>query len=124
MIKCDKHVAVIGGGVSGIACAHYLTKKGVQVSLFEEGDRLGGRMARDTLGNKSICLGGKNIGYQYKEFREFLSAYGDPEYEYFGINSSRIRNGEIVTFDSKNKLKSILNLLGSMSVIDALIRKN
>jgi len=119
MITYDKHVAVIGGGVSGIACAHYLTKLGLQVSLFEEGDRLGGRMALDTLGDKSICLGGKNIGYQYKEFRNFLDAYGEPEYEYFGINSSRVKNGKIVTFDSKNKLNSILNLLRSASLTDA-----
>ncbi len=33
---------VIGGGISGLACAHRLRDKGVPVLLFEQGDRFGG----------------------------------------------------------------------------------
>jgi len=38
-------VAVIGGGVMGLACAHELLKKGMSVTLFEKDDRLGGMSA-------------------------------------------------------------------------------
>ena len=35
-------VAIIGGGISGLACAHYLATEGVQVSVYESSDRFGG----------------------------------------------------------------------------------
>ena len=78
-------VAVIGGGVSGLASAHYLARQGWQVDLYEASDRLGGRMAISHLNGQEICLGGKNIGYQYKEFRQFLEYYGPAKYEYLSL---------------------------------------
>ena len=35
-------VAVIGGGISGLACGHYLSRAGARVTLFEASDQLGG----------------------------------------------------------------------------------
>jgi len=35
-------VAVVGGGISGLAAAYYLLKKGVEVELFEKDEGLGG----------------------------------------------------------------------------------
>ena len=40
----DEKVAVIGGGPSGLTCAHDLVKKGYKVTLFEVDDKLGGMM--------------------------------------------------------------------------------
>ena len=37
-------VAVVGGGISGLATAFYLKRKGVEVELFEKEKRLGGKM--------------------------------------------------------------------------------
>jgi glutamate synthase (NADPH/NADH) small chain len=42
--KKNAHVAVIGGGLSGLTAAFDLSKKGYQVDLFEMGERLGGRL--------------------------------------------------------------------------------
>ncbi|HNT77843.1 MAG TPA: 4Fe-4S dicluster domain-containing protein [Anaerolineae bacterium] len=39
-----KHIAVIGGGLSGITAAFDLTRKGYGVTLFEATDRVGGRL--------------------------------------------------------------------------------
>jgi protoporphyrinogen oxidase len=36
------NVAIIGGGISGLASAHYLASEGVHVTLFESTDRFGG----------------------------------------------------------------------------------
>ena len=36
------HVAVIGGGICGLAAAHRLARRGAQVTLLEAGDQLGG----------------------------------------------------------------------------------
>lgn len=37
-----RRVAVIGGGIAGLAAAHYLTRDGCEVKLFEATERLGG----------------------------------------------------------------------------------
>ena len=42
-------VAVIGGGISGIACAGALADAGLTVDVFDRGHRLGGRLATQTL---------------------------------------------------------------------------
>ena len=47
-------VAVIGGGLSGLAAAARLAKMGHQVELFEMADRLGGRWASTTLATGTV----------------------------------------------------------------------
>jgi predicted NAD/FAD-dependent oxidoreductase len=40
---------VVGGGISGVACAAALSGLGIEVELLDRGRRLGGRMASRTL---------------------------------------------------------------------------
>lgn len=40
--KCDKKVAVVGGGPSGMAAAFYLARLGARVTIYEKRERLGG----------------------------------------------------------------------------------
>ena len=44
-IYADKKVAIIGGGPAGLTCAGFLAKKGVQVTIYEKYDYLGGLLA-------------------------------------------------------------------------------
>jgi protoporphyrinogen/coproporphyrinogen III oxidase len=46
-VSRDRHIAVIGGGITGLAAAHAVVEQGAQVTLFEASDRLGG-MIRTT----------------------------------------------------------------------------
>lgn len=39
-------VAVIGAGFAGLRCAQVLGQKGIQVTIFEARDRVGGRVHR------------------------------------------------------------------------------
>ena len=42
-------VAIIGSGISGLTSAHYLTKAGVDVTVFEKNDYIGGHTATKTV---------------------------------------------------------------------------
>lgn len=104
-------VAVVGAGMSGIAAAHALSQAGYKPEILEAGPTLGGRAGSMQLGDKNIDIGGKNIGRKYLRFREFIRQYGSPPLEFFGINSSTVRNGRLHTLDSQKKLSSLWHVL-------------
>jgi len=104
-------IAVVGGGVSGIATAYFLQKRGFVPEIVEAGSALGGRAGSSRLGGKHIDIGGKNIGRRYQLFRQFIADHGAPELESFGINSSTVKHGVLRTIDSEKKLKSLYHLL-------------
>lgn len=104
-------VAVVGGGISGIAAAHYLTALGHQVVILEADARFGGRVGCERLGDRLIEFGGKNIGHQYPLFREFVRAMGEYRYEPFGINTSAVADGRVRLIDSEHRLRSLYHLL-------------
>jgi len=43
--KMDKKVAVIGGGPAGLVCSTYLAQRGIDVTIYEKHDYLGGLLA-------------------------------------------------------------------------------
>ena len=60
-------VAVIGGGISGIACATALADAGLTVDVFDRGHRLGGRLATQTLRDTGTPYDGRvvDVGASY-----------------------------------------------------------
>ena len=54
-------VAVVGGGISGIACARALHEEDVEVVVLDRGRRLGGRMAVRTLRDTGLAHDGHAI---------------------------------------------------------------
>lgn len=60
-------VAVIGGGISGIACATALAEGGLTVDVFDRGHRLGGRLATSTLRDTGTPYDGRvvDVGAAY-----------------------------------------------------------
>ncbi len=86
-------VAVVGGGIAGIAAAEELGARGHAAEIFEAAPQLGGRMAAESLGGREVFLGGKNVGRRYRRFRELLARRGSPEYETFGPDSAQLVGG-------------------------------
>jgi protoporphyrinogen/coproporphyrinogen III oxidase len=113
-------VVVVGGGVSGIAASYYLRAMGIDTTIIEAGDRLGGRLSFAELGERSISLGGKNIGSRYLEFRDFCNHFGVDDFEHFGINTSRAENGRLVSFDRRKKWQALYRLVASSRPVDLL----
>jgi renalase len=54
-------VAVIGGGISGIACATALADAGLSVDILDRGQRLGGRLATQTLRDTGTACDGRAV---------------------------------------------------------------
>lgn len=122
----QSRVAVIGGGISGIATAFYLLQSGYMVDLFEASGQLGGRIGVASFQDKMVSFGGKNIGRKYHEMRAFVEAIsGEPNYEDFGINTSQIKsapNGQenLQHYDSRSPLSMLSTLRQNLSINDAL----
>ena len=54
-------VAVVGGGISGIACAGALASAGLTVDVLDRGQRLGGRLAAQTLRDTGTAYDGRPV---------------------------------------------------------------
>jgi oxygen-dependent protoporphyrinogen oxidase len=107
----QRRVAVVGGGVSGLAAAFNLENAGFSVDLIDREPQLGGRFGVATLGDRPVMMGGKNIGRTYTAFRAFTEALGHHPYEEFGINTSRVTDGQVQALDSSKRAASLRTVL-------------
>ncbi|KDN83849.1 protoporphyrinogen/coproporphyrinogen oxidase [Kitasatospora cheerisanensis] len=103
-------VAVVGSGISGLSAALRLERAGFEVDLIEREDRLGGRFGVGNLGDRPVMMGGKNIGRRYHAFRAWLDAIGHYQWESFGINTSFMKEDEVLTLDSTRRGRSLANI--------------
>src|SRR5438094_9580531 len=119
MSRTDQWI-IVGGGASGLATAFFLKQLGLDSEIVERESTVGGRMGTVELGGRSLDCGGKNIGRQYKLFRQFAASLGNHPFEYFGLNSSQVLNGKITTFDSNVRWRTMLDLARGVSAKDLL----
>jgi oxygen-dependent protoporphyrinogen oxidase len=102
-------------------CIGVLFKKkypDILIEFFESSKNIGGRVGSKKVGDKYLDFGGKNIGYKYKLFREFVKDQGDFEYEYFGVNTSKVVDGKIVPINREKNFKSLIRLLKLANLFD------
>src|SRR5436190_10337007 len=111
---------IVGGGASGLASAFFLKQLGIDSMIVERDGSIGGRIGTVQLGGRSFDCGGKNIGRQYKLFRQFAASLGTHPLEYFGLNSSQVINGKIKTFDSTARWRNMVDLARGASAGDVL----
>lgn len=72
-VRDQRTAAVVGGGIAGLAAAAALAERGVQVTLFEASDRLGGRVASWPLDDgRTMSRGFHAFFRQYYNLRALL----------------------------------------------------
>jgi protoporphyrinogen/coproporphyrinogen III oxidase len=107
MDLAGRRYAIVGGGISGLAAAWYLQRRGAETHLIERSGELAGRAGSARLGKRVLTLGGKNVGRRYSRFRAFAESNGARRYEHFGINSSRAVDGRLLRFDSEHRGRAL-----------------
>jgi oxygen-dependent protoporphyrinogen oxidase len=53
-MSAARRIAIVGGGIAGLAAAHRLVERGVEVVLLEAGDRLGGTIVTERSGGFTL----------------------------------------------------------------------
>ena len=71
-------IILIGGGLSGLACAYELKSAGYQVTVLESRNRVGGRVFsfRDLVPGKSVEGGGEFIGMNHPTWLAYSKKFG------------------------------------------------
>lgn len=68
-------VLVVGGGISGIACARTLHDAGVPTVVRDRGYRLGGRMAVRTVNSRPVDIGASYFTARHPDFLAVVNAW-------------------------------------------------
>lgn len=82
---------IVGGGLAGLTCAHYLSAAGLSFRLLEASDRVGGRIRTDEVEGFLLDRG----------FQVFLTAYPDARQvlDYDALELSSFEPGALIRFD-------------------------
>lgn len=87
-------IAIIGAGLSGLACARLLAKAGVPFTLYESADAVGGRVRSDRIDGFTLDRGFQVLLPAYPEARQVL--------DYDGLDLCPLYRGAEIYF--KNRL--------------------
>ncbi len=112
------HVVIIGAGLSGLACAYHLKNAGIDFTIVESSDDVGGRVRSDVVDGFVLDRGFQVLLTAYPDAREIL------DYDRLGLRSfipgAMVRfNGEFHTVADpwrrpSDCLKSVLNPIGTL----------
>ncbi|AXT85381.1 protoporphyrinogen oxidase [Aeromicrobium sp. A1-2] len=69
-------VAVVGGGMAGLAAAYELASSGADVVILEGSDRLGGKLRLGSVGDLTLDLGAESILARRPEGLDLIAAVG------------------------------------------------
>jgi oxygen-dependent protoporphyrinogen oxidase len=72
----QERIAVIGAGIAGLCSGYFLKKHGFDVTVFEAGARVGGRMSTDRVGDCLIDRGAQFLSESYRTLLPLIQEVG------------------------------------------------
>jgi monoamine oxidase len=119
-----RSVVVVGAGFAGLAAAEALVERGVEVTVFEARDRVGGRVHSRRLDNGAVVeLGAEFVLPGYEVLRDTAARLGLELFEKGTLYGDREpRDGPPVTGDELIAADETLRNPGTGSIADALER--
>ncbi len=84
-------IVIIGGGIAGLTCAHYLQAAGANYLVLEASDAVGGRVRTDVLDGFRLDRGFQILLTSYPEARRIL--------DYPALNLGSFRSGAVIRQD-------------------------
>lgn len=91
-IMANHKVIIIGAGIAGLSCAHYLTRFGITPLVLEAADAVGGRVRTDTVDGFLLDRGFQILLTAYPEAQRLLN------YNALGLKS--FRSGALIRKDN------------------------
>ncbi|RHZ65743.1 hypothetical protein CDV55_107436 [Aspergillus turcosus] len=102
-------VAIVGAGFAGLRCADILVQNGVQVTIFEARDRLGGRVHQTKIGDHLIDLGPNWIhGTEKNPITGVAEVTGTTIEDFEGEQIIFSRDGELIDEATSAKISEFL----------------
>jgi len=120
----SKSVVVIGAGLAGLTCAIYLQRNGLQVTVLEASDRVGGRVKTDEVNGFRFDHGFQVINPNYSEIKR-LDALSGLDFKEIFTNLRIIEDGSDLKIGLSHlgKTLSIGSVLEKAAVINFLALK-
>ncbi|MSY97025.1 MAG: FAD-dependent oxidoreductase, partial [Actinobacteria bacterium] len=99
----SKSVVVVGAGLAGLTCAIYLQRSGIEVTVLEASDRVGGRVKTDSVNGYLFDHGFQVINPNYSEIKR-LDALSGIEFNEIFSNLRIIEGNENLKVGLDHKL--------------------
>lgn len=103
-----KNIAVVGAGISGLACAYELKKAGLDVTVFEKEDYVGGRMSSRKKDGLIFDIGADHLSHMYEQTMAYCKEFG------ILWHKMKFLDYGVVT---KGKIKQIESVVGMVSQV-------
>mgnify|MGYP003384236011 CR=1 FL=1 len=121
-------VAIVGAGISGLACASLLSENGFKVTVFDKGRHPGGRLASRDRDDNSFDYGAQYFTARDSRFKKFLAQLVHlKEASEWSGKFAKLKNGclkeEILSeprFVGVSTMRSIADFMASKIEIDCL----
>ena len=117
-VKKNK-IVIVGAGMSGLTCAHYLRKSGFKVTLVEASDRVGGRLRTEVFAGYRLDHGFQVLLTSYPEAKRVLNYQRLNLHEFFPSAVIHYRGHFFEMADPFRQplklFKTLFNPIGSMT---------
>lgn len=87
-------VAIVGAGIAGLCCAYELSRRGVEVVVFEEAGHVGGRMATRVREGLHFDVGADHLSEHYTYLRSLSAELGVPWEAMRHFDYAVVRDGQ------------------------------